>query len=84
MPDMIVYLLMRSLCLDTTNVNYGPSENDLKLYLVHKVPLLPLFSRSQRIGCNNVKIALLFKHLRPPFKCVAIGRKQMYVCFIHS
>ena len=51
-------------CIDTTNINSG-AKNGLKRHLGHKVPLL------KRIGCNNHKLALTFKHLIPSFQRVA-------------
>ena len=50
--------------MDTTNVNYG-EKNGPNIHFEHKVPLL------KWIGCNNHKLALIFKHLTPSFQCVA-------------
>ena len=50
--------------MDTANVN-SDKKNGLKRHLEHKVPLL------KWIGCNSLKIALTFKHLKPSFQCIA-------------
>ena len=50
--------------MDTANVNSG-EKNGLNRHFEHKVLLL------KWIGCNNHKLALIFKHLIPSFQCVA-------------
>ena len=49
--------------MDTKNVN-SAEKNGLNRHLEHNVLLL------KWIGCNNHKLALIFKHLILSFQCV--------------